>query len=130
MKFNEKKFLKVLYKDYKKRNTNFTHNCELYTFDNLISGILCQNFPALIDREKNGSLSYKWTVEAEQRGLVKHSEGAVITFHFTELGLSKAKEVSQPIKSFYRKHWKWIIVTLLSAINIVGAIIWKAMCKQ
>jgi hypothetical protein len=118
MKFNEKQFLKVLYKDYKKRNTNLTHNCELYTFDNLQSGILCQNFPELIDREKNGSLSHEWTVEAEHLGLVKHGKGSVITFHFTNAGLAKAKEVSQPIRTFWHKHWKWVVGLAIAVVSL------------
>lgn len=118
MKFNEKKFLKVLYKDYKKRNLNFTHNLKDYTFSNLFDGILCENFKFLKHTQKKESLSYQWTDEAKRLGLIEYESGSKILFYFTQQGLERAIEVSKPIITFYKKHWKWFWSILVTVVGI------------
>lgn len=86
-------------------------------------------FPTLNSEKENISIKkylLQWYKEAHVRGLVKTSNDQ--HFILTAKGLRKANQINNPIKSFFRIHWKFVVPIVLSFIVAITAVIRLIKC--
>ncbi|MBU3020661.1 hypothetical protein [Aestuariibacter sp. A3R04] len=86
-------------------------------------------FPTLNAEKENISIKkfmLYWFKEAEARGFVESSNNQ--HFLFTNKGLRKARHACNPVKFFFKAHWKFVVSAVLSFIVAIMAILRLIQC--
>jgi hypothetical protein len=127
MEFNERKFLKALYDNYKERNPTMAHTVEDWVFPNHPdkNNFLCKKYSFLLEKINGQTVLYSWTDEAERLGLISYPNGMRITMCFTDVGLEKAKNVAHPIRTFWGKHFQFVIGTFIAIVGVVCTVVFS-----
>ena len=130
-KFEEKPFLLFLLSKYEAEYGLEERHISNYSISPL-SSHLHEKFPEFDNGygHTNSDLAREWLDEAKARGfLTTQHTTASRKYFFSKKGFLKAKYYKQPIRSFYKSNWKWLIPIVLNAFLGVFAILRYVNCK-
>ena len=131
--FDERVFLLTLLWDYQFRKGNEIQHIGTHTFETGPDGRLAQWVPELVENKKEQIREPEWSKFAGSVIIKPHAkrwfeEGCALgyvekTDKFTNKGYKKALEYQKPIKSFWERHWKWIIPTIAAVFGAIGGVV-------
>jgi hypothetical protein len=129
--YREKDFLLALLHEYCEKHGDEIRHLNLFEFHSLnISNDLAIHFPEFLPekRDSYSSTFEPWFEEAVARGHVIDKTGNKLIYHFSDAGYQKALALKNPVKTFCKAHWKFLLPVSLTFISVTIAIIRLTKC--
>jgi len=128
----EQKLLVAIYRDYVKNQGDQPSQLDVYQFNGLKND-LYKDIPEVllepIDTNKRPNVDSRYFMNLKNDKYLedKHNSGLCV-FILTKQGFYEAKRLIHPYRSFFFKHWKYIVPICITFIGVILTIIRLTQC--